>query len=157
MDTDAANELKELREQNPRLKLLLTEAELERRVAGGSEGTISRPAAKRRAVDMLKETLSMSEPLACTAVGLARSTYRRLPMAQTSADPDAELRAWLRAYATKHPCHAFFGGPGRRCATTSAVRSTRRSPPAVARGGPPGQDRQPAQAGRGLLGAADRC
>ena len=49
----------------------------------------------------------MSERLACKAVGLARSTYRRLPMAQTPADPDAEMRAWLRAYATKHPCHGF--------------------------------------------------
>ena len=29
------------------------------------------PAAKRRAVDMLKDTLSMSERLACKAVGLA--------------------------------------------------------------------------------------
>ena len=28
-------------------------------------------------------------------------------MAQTPADPDAEMRAWLRAYATKHPCHGF--------------------------------------------------
>ena len=56
---------------------------------------------------MLKKTLSMSERLACKAVGLARSTYRNLPMAQTPADPDAEMRAWLRAYATKHPCHGF--------------------------------------------------
>ncbi|MCV6965457.1 IS3 family transposase [Mycobacterium intermedium] len=58
-------------------------------------------------MDMLKETLSMSERLACKAVGLARSTYRRLPAAQTPADPDTEMRAWLRAYATKHPCHGF--------------------------------------------------
>ncbi len=56
---------------------------------------------------MLKETLSMSERLACKAVGLARSTYRRLPLCQTPTDPDAEMRAWLRAYATKHPCHGF--------------------------------------------------
>jgi transposase InsO family protein len=56
---------------------------------------------------MLKDTLCMSERLACKAVGLARSTYRRLPVAQTPADPDAELRAWLRSYATKHPCHGF--------------------------------------------------
>ena len=56
---------------------------------------------------MLKTSLSMSERLACKAVGLARSTYRRLPLAQTPADPDAEMRAWLRAYATKHPCHGF--------------------------------------------------
>lgn len=49
----------------------------------------------------------MSERLACKAVGLARSTYRRTPLAQTPADPDAELRGWLRAYSTKHPCHGF--------------------------------------------------
>ena len=56
---------------------------------------------------MLKKTLSMSERLACKAVGLARSTYRNLPMAQTPADPDAEMRAWLRAYATKNPRRRF--------------------------------------------------
>lgn len=56
---------------------------------------------------MLKDTLSMSERLACKAVGLARSTYRRLPLAATPADPDAQLRAWLRGYAIKHPCHGF--------------------------------------------------
>jgi transposase InsO family protein len=49
----------------------------------------------------------MSQRLACKAVGLARSTYRRLPQAQTPADPDADMRAWLRAYATTHPCHGF--------------------------------------------------
>lgn len=56
---------------------------------------------------MLKDTLSMSERLACKAVGLARSTHRRLPQAQTPTDPDVHLRAWLRCYATKHPCHGF--------------------------------------------------
>src|SRR6202161_4683245 len=40
-------------------------------------------------------------------VGLARSTHRRLPLSQTPADPDADMRAWLRCYATKHPCHGF--------------------------------------------------
>ena len=49
----------------------------------------------------------MSERLACKAVGLARSTYRRLPLVQTPADPDAEMRAWLRRYAKKNPCHGF--------------------------------------------------
>jgi putative transposase len=56
---------------------------------------------------MLTTTLSMSERLACKVVGLARSGYRRLPLSETPADPDAALRAWLRAYATKHPCHGF--------------------------------------------------
>lgn len=65
------------------------------------------PAAKRRAVDMLKEVRGMSERLACKAVGLARSTYRRTPVALTPDDPDADLRRWLRTYSTAHPCHGF--------------------------------------------------
>lgn len=56
---------------------------------------------------MLTSVKGLSERAACKAVGLARSTHRRLPVAQTPADPDAQLRAWLRAYATKHPCHGF--------------------------------------------------
>ncbi|MCV7036683.1 IS3 family transposase [Mycobacterium heckeshornense] len=108
MDIDAARQLKELREQNARLKRLLAEAELEKdALREVAKGKILSPAAKRRAVDMLKEVLSMSERLACKAVGLARSTYRRTPVAATPADPDADLRVWLRAYATKHPCHGF--------------------------------------------------
>ncbi|WP_280335623.1 IS3 family transposase [Nocardia wallacei] len=65
------------------------------------------PSAKRRAVDMLKQVKGLSERFACKVVGLHRGTYRRLPAAQTSADPDAGLRAWLRSYATKHPNHGF--------------------------------------------------
>lgn len=49
----------------------------------------------------------MSERLACKAVGLSRSTHRRLPQAQTPTDPDLDMRAWLRTYAAKHPCHGF--------------------------------------------------
>ena len=51
--------------------------------------------------------MSMSERLACKAVGLSRSTHRRLPQAQTPTDPDVDVRVWLRSYATKHPCHGF--------------------------------------------------
>jgi putative transposase len=87
-----------------------------RKFRGHNLGTASRnhhhwkilsPDAKRRAVDMLKEVLGVSERLACKAVGLARSTYRCLPVAQTPDDPDAELRQWLRDYSAKHPCHGF--------------------------------------------------
>lgn len=56
---------------------------------------------------MLREVKGMSQRAACKAVGLARSTCRRTPLAQTPADPDADLRCWLRSYATKHPCHGF--------------------------------------------------
>jgi transposase InsO family protein len=56
---------------------------------------------------MLQEVMSMSERFACKVVGLHRSTYRRLPANQTSADPDAGLRAWLRSYSVKHQGHGF--------------------------------------------------
>lgn len=56
---------------------------------------------------MLVKKLSMSMRLACRAVGLARSTYARTPVAQTPADPDAALRAALRTYARAHPLHGF--------------------------------------------------
>ena len=49
----------------------------------------------------------MSERLACKAVGLSRPPTDGCPRPQTPADPDVEVRAWLRAYATKHPCHGF--------------------------------------------------
>lgn len=52
----------------------------------------------------------LSERLSRKAIGLARSTYRRLQLAQTTADPDAEMRVWLRTYAaTKHPCQNSQG------------------------------------------------
>ncbi len=49
----------------------------------------------------------MSERFVCKVAALARSTYRRLPAAQTPEDPDAGTRAWLRSYAAKNPCHGF--------------------------------------------------
>lgn len=73
MDTDAANELQELGEQNARLTRLLAEAELAkdawREVARGKLGP-----AKRHAVYMPTTTLGMSERLAGKAVRLDRST-----------------------------------------------------------------------------------
>src|SRR5258705_7399959 len=56
---------------------------------------------------MLKKTLSMSERLALRAVGLDRSTFLRLLIGQTPADPDAEMRAWLGADGPKPRCHGF--------------------------------------------------
>ncbi|WP_377454553.1 IS3 family transposase [Rhodococcoides fascians] len=108
MDTDAAKELKELREQNSKLKRLLADAELEKdALREVAKGKILGPAAKRAAVDMLVTTMGMSKRLACKAVGLARSTYSRIPIAQTPADPDAALRTLLREYARSNPLHGF--------------------------------------------------
>ena len=79
-------------EQHARLKRLLAEAELEKdALREVVTGKFLSPAAERRAVDVLKETLSMSQRLACKAVGLARFTYRRLPVAQT---PPFRMPKW---------------------------------------------------------------
>ncbi|WP_280493247.1 IS3 family transposase [Nocardia asiatica] len=108
MDTDAAKELKELREQNARLKRLLADAELEKDALREiAPGKLLGPAAKRRAVGMLVQVKGMSERFACKVVGVHRSTFRRLPLDQTPDDPDAGARAWLREYARKNPCHGF--------------------------------------------------
>ena len=56
---------------------------------------------------MLVKRMKLSKRLACKAVGLPRSTYSRTPIAQTPADPDADLRAVLRTYAGKYPLHGF--------------------------------------------------
>jgi hypothetical protein len=52
---------------------------------------------------MPKDALSMSEQLPCRAVGLARSTFDGRRWRRPPADPDADLRAWLRLYDSTEP------------------------------------------------------
>ncbi|MBS3996308.1 MAG: transposase [Hydrogenophaga sp.] len=49
---------------------------------------------------MLQDRLGLSERRACRAIGQARSTQRYQP---AEIDPDAELRAWLRAFSAARP------------------------------------------------------
>jgi transposase InsO family protein len=51
--------------------------------------------------------MKVSERFACRVTGQNRSTQRRPPAATTPADPDAGLRAWLRAWAKDHPRRGF--------------------------------------------------
>ena len=51
--------------------------------------------------------LGVSERFACRVTGQHRATQRRESVATTPADPDATLRAWLRAYARDHPRRGF--------------------------------------------------
>lgn len=77
MYVDAAKELWELGEQNSRLKRLFAEAELkEDALREVAKGKILSPDAKRRAADMLKDVLSMSERLASGTRRNAASTRR---------------------------------------------------------------------------------
>jgi transposase InsO family protein len=51
--------------------------------------------------------MGVSERFACRVTGQNRTTQRREPINTTTADPDAELRRWLRQYAADHPRRGF--------------------------------------------------
>jgi putative transposase len=51
--------------------------------------------------------MGVSERFACRVTGQNRTTQRRLPSPTTPQDPDAALRAWLRAWAKDHPRRGF--------------------------------------------------
>ena len=51
----------------------------------------------------LIRVFQVSQRRACTVIGQHRSTQRHTPPSSTADDPDKALRAWLRAYAKKHP------------------------------------------------------
>ena len=126
MDVDAAKELKELRERNSRLKRLLAEAELEkdalREVAkGNSEPSCQAP----------RRGHAQGHVGHVRAVGVQSSWACpfHLPPPPASADAvrsgcrDEGLAARLRDQTS--PVMDSVA-PGQGCATTSAVRSTRR-------------------------------
>jgi putative transposase len=52
-------------------------------------------------------TMGLSERFACRVTGQNRTTQRHQARAETPADPDAELRRWLRDYAKAHPRWGF--------------------------------------------------
>lgn len=52
---------------------------------------------------MLTEQVGISQRLACRVVGQPRSTQRRQPRKNTPADPDADMRTWLREFAAAYP------------------------------------------------------
>ena len=107
MDTDAAKELKELREQNARLKRLLAEAELVKdalwEVAKGNSEPNCQAPRRRHAQGNLGHVGRRpgARPLGWPAPLIAASRKRRPRLS------DADMRAWLRSYATKNPCHGF--------------------------------------------------
>ena len=58
------------------------------------------PSRRRLAVEMIQARLGLSQRRACRIVGQHRSVQRHCPAA---ADPDADLRAVLRAFSRDHP------------------------------------------------------
>src|SRR6478609_8461772 len=61
------------------------------------------PERRRAAVHHLMTVMGVSERFACRVTGQNRTTQRHQAAGQTPVDPDAALRAWLHAYAKKHP------------------------------------------------------
>jgi hypothetical protein len=51
--------------------------------------------------------MGVSKRFACRVTGQSRTTQRHQAQAETPADPDAGLRAWLRQYAKDHPRRGF--------------------------------------------------
>ncbi len=84
MDTDAASS-KSCASKTPASSGCCPKPSWRQRPCWGEEKL--GPAAKRRAVDMLRETLSMSERLACKAVGGPATPTAAWHLAQTPADP----------------------------------------------------------------------
>jgi putative transposase len=107
MNADDAKRLKDLERENATLKRLLADAELEKAALREISRETSEPgtAAGGRAPPM--RTMKVSERFACRVTGQNRSTQRRPPAATTPADPDAGLRAWVRAWAKDLPRRGF--------------------------------------------------
>jgi hypothetical protein len=104
LKADDAKRLKDLERENATLKRLLADAELEKAALKGDRpGKLLGPERRRAAVHHLIATMKVSERFACLVTGQNRRTQRHQPAASTPADPDAELRRWLRQYAKDHP------------------------------------------------------
>ncbi|WP_085998539.1 IS3 family transposase [Nocardia vinacea] len=108
LKADDAKKLKDLERENATLKRLLAEAELEKAALKEiAKGKLLDPERRRAAVAHLMRVLEVSERFACRVTGQHRSTQRRSVSAQSSVDPDAALRAWLRDWARRHPRQGF--------------------------------------------------
>jgi putative transposase len=104
MNADDAKRLKDLERENATAG---RRGAGEGRTQGDREGKLLSPERRRAAVHHLMRTMKVSERFACRVTGQNRSTQRRPPAATTPADPDAGLRAWLRAWAKDHPRRGF--------------------------------------------------
>ncbi|MEI6002002.1 transposase [Paraburkholderia bengalensis] len=95
MDISEARRLRQLEEENQRLKRL---------VEGRSWKKVSSPAQRREVVQQVIEQHDYSERRACALVGLNRRTFRR----PVSPDADHEVRQRMRELAQDRP---RFGSP----------------------------------------------
>ena len=90
LSVDQAKRLKQLENENNRLKKLVADLSLEKQVlkdiaSGGSTKLVS-PERRRQAVDAARQKYGLSERLACRIVGQPRGTQRYLPALKPDED-----------------------------------------------------------------------
>lgn len=96
MDVSQARKLKVLEDENARPKRLLADAMLDNAVLKEvASKKLVRPAARRRAVEDVRQTFGISERRACAILGVDRSSMR---YAHRRGDDD-DLRSRLREIA----------------------------------------------------------
>ena len=104
--SDAAKELKECASRTPGSNGCWPRPNWKRMRCARWPRKNSEPSCQAPCCGHAHRPRGMSERLACKAVGLARSTYRRLPSRGPRPIP-MPRSGWLRSYATEHPCHGF--------------------------------------------------
>ena len=89
-------ELRQLREENRKLKTLVADLTLDKHIfAGGALKKGLKPAARRQLVTEVRQWHELSEKRACGLIGITRWTNR----CQSRRDPQSELRLRLRDLA----------------------------------------------------------
>ncbi len=104
MEGSDAKRLKQLEDENVRLKRLLAESQLDQAaLTDFAVAKVVMPAASREAVAILVEHHEMSEPQACSVIGADRTSIRY----RSCRPNDADLREHLRTLAGERRCFGY--------------------------------------------------
>jgi putative transposase len=119
-----ATRLRELEDENRRLKQMVAEQALDLQALRNRPKKMVRPAALRRAVGLLRERFRFSERRACRVLQFARSSHQ---YRTSRGQPEARLVATLRRLAAERPgfgtrrLHTLLGGGAGRLGTSAST------------------------------------
>jgi putative transposase len=118
-----ATRLRELEDENRRLKQMVAEQALDLQALRNRPKKMVRPAALRRAVGLLRERFRFSERRACRVLQFARCSHQY----RSRGQPEARLVATLRRLAAERPgfgtrrLHTLLGGGAGRLGTSAST------------------------------------
>ena len=96
--------LKQLEDENSKLKRLVADLTLDRSIVAGRPQTkVVRPAARREVAGHLQVAYGISERRACLATGFGRSSQRY----RKRSDPQVALRMRLKELAAARVCYGY--------------------------------------------------